>query len=82
MNTLSSVDFLKMDCEGAEYEIIKKTPKNILSKIKFIALEYHLKEQYACLPNSPLELIKKLEEAGFSVKIFNHQIIHAKNKNA
>jgi len=32
---------LKMDTEGAEYDIILNTPKNILGKIGKIACEYH-----------------------------------------
>src|SRR3989344_1810380 len=34
-------DFLKVDCEGAEYEILFNTPAEILKRIKRIALEYH-----------------------------------------
>lgn len=35
------VDHLKMDCEGAEYEILLKAPKELLRSIKRISLEYH-----------------------------------------
>lgn len=34
-------DFLKVDCEGNEYEIFKKTYDQTLSKIKYIAMECH-----------------------------------------
>jgi FkbM family methyltransferase len=34
-------DLLKLDCEGAEYEIIDSLTDDILSKIKKICLEYH-----------------------------------------
>lgn len=35
------IDFLKLDCEGAEYSIIYNTSKEVLSKIKYIAIETH-----------------------------------------
>jgi FkbM family methyltransferase len=34
-------DFLKMNCEGAEYEILYRTPPDYLRRIDRIALEYH-----------------------------------------
>lgn len=40
-NFLEKIDFLKIDCEGAEYEIIYSTTKNNLKKIKQIGGEYH-----------------------------------------
>jgi len=38
---LDKVDFMKIDCEGAEYEILFSTPERILSKIRKIVGEYH-----------------------------------------
>jgi len=35
------IDFLKCDCEGAEYDIFLSTPKKYLEKIEKISLEYH-----------------------------------------
>ena len=40
-NHIDSVDFLKMDCEGAEYDILLNAKKETLSRIKKIVLEYH-----------------------------------------
>jgi FkbM family methyltransferase len=34
-------DFLKLDCEGAEYEILLATPPEVFARIDRIALEYH-----------------------------------------
>ena len=34
-------DFLKLDCEGAEFEILLATPGEIFARIRRIALEYH-----------------------------------------
>jgi len=62
-NKISKCDFLKMDCEGAEFEILLNTPKNILKKINSIAMEYHEEA------GSVLELKKFLEKSGFSVEL-------------
>lgn len=38
---IGQVDFLKMDCEGAEWDILLKTPASVLSRIRHIELEFH-----------------------------------------
>lgn len=38
---IEKIDFLKIDCEGGEYEIFFTMPKEILEKIKKISMEYH-----------------------------------------
>ena len=35
-------DFLKIDCEGCEYQILKNTSIKTLKKINYIAMECHL----------------------------------------
>lgn len=40
-NALSSVDMLKIDCEGAEYDIFYNAPADVFTKIKEIRMEYH-----------------------------------------
>lgn len=40
-NNLKTCDILKMDCEGAEYEILFNTPISYLKRIQEIRLEYH-----------------------------------------
>ena len=56
-NQISKCHFLKMDCEGAEYEILLNTPAEILKKIDQIALEYHSPE---FLGLADKEIINKL----------------------
>jgi FkbM family methyltransferase len=61
-NKIEKCDYLKMDCEGAEYEIFYNTPKKYLDKIKSISMEYH--------KNGDVNKLKKfLEENGFKVSL-------------
>ena len=40
-NGFDTVDLLKMDCEGSEYEILYNTPDAVLRKIKAMIVEVH-----------------------------------------
>lgn len=40
-NLTDDIDFLKMDCEGAEYEILLTMNRSELSKIKYLVGEFH-----------------------------------------
>lgn len=63
-NNLTQIDFLKMDCEGAEYTIIESTPDTILDRIKTISMEFHdLKDENVTAEN----IIGKLIENGFGI---------------
>lgn len=58
-------DFMKVDCEGAEYQIFSKTPVDILKKIKSISFEVHffttqMKEEYPVLKST-------LAKSGFTL---------------
>lgn len=64
-NRIERCDFLKMDCEGAEYEILCNAPAHILQKIKAMSVEYHY--------GYDIEALKKfLTEQGFTVS-FPHR---------
>lgn len=65
-NHLNKIDFLKIDAEGAEYDILLNTPKKYLDKIDKIALEYH---DYFPTNHNVQELKIFLEKNGFRVKI-------------
>jgi hypothetical protein len=41
VNRIERIDLLKMDCEGAEYEILFGTPRDVLAKIAEIRMEIH-----------------------------------------
>ena len=62
---LEKIDFLKMDCEGAEYDIIMNASSSILDKIQKISAEIHEE----IVPYSKKDIIEKLEKHGFNVKL-------------
>jgi FkbM family methyltransferase len=62
---IEKIDFLKMDCEGAEYEILYGLSRSELEKIGKISLEYHNIDK----KRNGLELKKFLEKNGFKVRI-------------
>jgi len=56
-------DLLKLDCEGAEYEILMNAPAAVLQRVERIAMEYHL----GMNAHHPAELKTCLEAHGFLV---------------
>lgn len=57
-------DFLKMDCEGSEFEILLNASCQTLSHFSHICLEYH----DGFTPYSHVDLARHLEGCGFVVK--------------
>lgn len=67
-NNIKYCDLLKMDCEGAEYEIISSASAETLKKINKIIMEYHEPKFFGLADGELLNnLIAKLEESGFEV---------------
>jgi len=64
-NEIDHCDILKLDCEGAEYEILFNTPDEYLCKIKKICLEYH--DQGANKQFNIKKLISFLEKRCFRI---------------
>lgn len=56
-NCIDYCNFLKIDCEGSEYEIINELPSDYLSKIDKMIIEYHMADSH---PELLLELETKL----------------------
>ncbi len=54
-------DFMKMDCEGCEFDILLKSPPELLSRIHRISLEYH--DGYA--EHTSAQLAAYLQQYGF-----------------
>jgi len=57
-----TIDLLKMDIEGSEYNVLLTTPREILHRIRRINVEYH--EPAAGASGSKLELIAHIEASG------------------
>jgi len=61
---ISQCDFLKMDCEGGEYDILFSTPEVVLGKIQRICMETHDEiTQY-----SHKDIVEYLKKHGFQVR--------------
>ncbi len=65
-------NFLKIDCEGCEYEILFNTPDSVFEKIKKISMEIH-----DLGDKNPKNMIKFLESKGYKV-ISKNNMIYAK----
>jgi FkbM family methyltransferase len=63
INNIEKINYLKIDCEGAEYEIIKSLDEQYLTNnVNKICLEYHL--------NKNVEIntiLNKLKKCGFNI---------------
>ena len=81
---IESIDLLKLDCEGAEFEIILNLPSTILNTIKKISMEIHKIENFDIV-----DIEKFLVKNNFSIKRkyllqepkTNWPILYAKNQN-
>lgn len=71
------VDFLKLDCEGAEYEVLYKLPKAIYEKIEVISMEFHDLKQTG---STALDLADHLMQMGYEILKLEHRASH-KNLN-
>jgi FkbM family methyltransferase len=76
-NNVSEIDFLKLDCEGAEYEIITKESVDLIkNKIKIISMEHH----DDITGHTHSEIVEILQNAGFLIKV-SDGFVYAKNGN-
>ena len=87
MNNLKKINYLKIDAEGAEYDILLNTPAEIIRKVDKIVLEYH---DYLNHGHDYKDLKEYLEGNGFKVemgknflirKIFSMGMIKAHRQN-
>jgi len=64
------VDLLKMDVEGAEYDIIAGTPSHLLARVRCAVIEYH------DVPGHHVdELAARLDEAGLAFERQEHSAL-------
>lgn len=61
-------DYLKLDCEGAEFEIILESDLSLLNRLQRIVMEYHdhLSNKY-----SHVDLLERLKMLGFQAFSYN-----------
>lgn len=71
---LDRVDYLKMDIEGAEQEVIENLDKSVADKISQISLEFHSNKN---LKNDISIIINKLTYFGFKIEFFTHDEVFA-----
>ncbi|MBK8699132.1 MAG: FkbM family methyltransferase [Saprospiraceae bacterium] len=67
---LDRIDFLKLDCEGAEYRILFSLPREILMKIDTISMEFHDLKQ---LGFTGLDMVEFLKNNGFEIVKFHFE---------
>jgi FkbM family methyltransferase len=63
-HSLPAIDLLKMDCEGAEYEILEAAVHEALPRVRRIAMEAHRLDG----ARTPERLVSLLESQGFCVR--------------
>lgn len=69
-NSLNKIDFLKMDCEGAEYDIILNSDDKTLQKVQVYSLEFHDTKRADQTAN---KLIERLSGLGYRVAKFVYE---------
>ena len=68
-NNISSIDFLKIDCEGGEYEIFNVENRDyIINNVKNIALEWHFLNENTI---ENFKIFRNYYLNGYFYKVFN-----------
>lgn len=82
-NNLEYVDYLKMDCEGGEYDILYNSDPALFKKIKNILLEYHYLDNEKQNGKYLIDFIKSMGYFVVQHKILSDKlgIIIASNQN-
>jgi FkbM family methyltransferase len=63
---ITKLDFIKFNCEGAEFPIILQTPREVLAKIGKMLVLYHLDLAYGYSLSS---LLDRLHNSGFGTEL-------------
>lgn len=67
---LRRIDFLKMDCEGAEYQVFLKSDAAALSGVRTISMEFH---DLKAKEFTGHRLARHLEQCGFKIVKFTYE---------
>jgi FkbM family methyltransferase len=70
---LDVIDYLKMDCEGAEYDILNASAAPLLKRVRRISMEYHKHPSHG-----PGDIEMLLSKNGFEVRRFDGHRIYAR----
>lgn len=70
VNALTTCDFLKMDCEGGEYDVLFNASSATLAKICHLSLEYH----NGVTRFSHRDLVSHLQQNGFQVETVSNPV--------
>lgn len=79
LHGIKHCNFLKIDCEGAEYRFLLNTPLSLFEKIDKIAMEFHDYDD----KHNFLDLAKLFESVGFKIiipKVISFTTIEGKEK--
>jgi FkbM family methyltransferase len=64
-------DFLKVDCEGAEFDILLKAPPELFGRVRHICMEYH----DGVTAFSHADLLRHFERLGFQARRFPSPVL-------
>lgn len=73
---LPRIDYLKMDCEGAEYQIFLNAPRKTLRQLRRISMEYHQHPTH-----SVADLQALLQSEGFLVQLSDGHRLYARRSD-
>lgn len=80
INKIAHIDFLKIDCEGAEHEILQNCDLNTLMKINTISMEIHDMSHCGFSNDATVEVLRN---AGFDILFSDYESKrHKKGFNA
>ena len=68
--SISKIDFLKMDCEGAEYEILSGMTSEVFDKISTISMEFHDMKNAEYTGDTIVNILKN---KGFKIVKFKYE---------
>ena len=71
---VEKIDYLKIDCEGAEKDIFEEISKETISKINKMVIEFHSSEIKEMILN-------KLNSFGFKIEKITTELIFTYNQN-
>jgi FkbM family methyltransferase len=77
-HSIQRCDWLKMDCEGSEYDILYECPPEVLSRVQMISMELHPMDSEA--RNAPA-ICKFLKERGYRIFCADDSVVHAIREN-